>query len=141
MRQVMRRLAGQGKTVLVAGESLTEMAEVADHLLVLRAGRLIADTSMEDFIVDRGKPSVRVKVERQAELYDVLVGMGATVAPRISDRGMWLRVRGLPLQQVADIAVSFGVLELADENMERALSEVTGMSVPLVGTMARGGLR
>ncbi|MHA6511357.1 ATP-binding cassette domain-containing protein [Tessaracoccus sp. Z1128] len=143
MRQVLRRLAAHGKTVLVAGESLTEMAEAADNLLVLGSGRLIADTSVEDFIVERGKPSVRLRAERQAELYDVLVGMGASVTPRISDRGVTLMVRGLTLQQVADTAVSFGIMELAEEDtaMERALLEVTGMSVPRVATLVRGGLR
>ncbi|MHA6524492.1 ATP-binding cassette domain-containing protein [Tessaracoccus sp. G1721] len=142
MRQLLRGLAARGKTVLVAGHSLTEMAHVADHLVVIGNGKLVADCTVDEFLVRSGRRAVRVRAERQTELYDLLTGMGATVTPRISENGVALLVRGLSVDGVAEAAVNFGMLELAEEEVasERALLEVTGMGVPTVGTLARGGL-
>ena len=142
MRQSLRRLAAQGKAVLVTGHSLAEMAQVADNLLVLGNGRLMAATSVDEFISSNGGPAVRVRAQRQAELYDLLLGMGARVTPRISDQGVSLLVHGLPIARVAEAAVNFGILELAEEDalLERALLERSGMNVPTVGTLARGGI-
>ena len=83
-----------------------------------------------------------MRAERQTELFDLLTGMGATVTPRISDYGVTLMVSGLGIDVVAEAAVNFGILELVEEDVaaERALLEVTGMSVPTVGTLARGGI-
>ena len=142
MRQSLRRLAAQGKAVLVTGHSLAEMAQLADNLLVLGNGRLMAATSVDEFISSSGGPAVRVRAQRQAELYDLLLSMGARVTPRISDQGVSLLVHGLPIARVADAAVNFGILELVEEDatLERALLERSGMNVPTVGTLARGGI-
>jgi len=142
MRQVLRGLAARGKTVLVSGHSLTEMAHVADHLVVIGSGRVVADCTVDEFLVRSGRRTVRVRAERQTELYDLLTGMGAMVAPRITEDGVALIVRGLSVDGVAEAAVNFGLLELAEEDVasEHALLEATGMSVPTVGTLARGGL-
>ena len=142
MRHFLRGLASQGKTVLVSGHSLTEMTHVADRLVVIGNGRLVADCTVDQFLVRSGKRVVRVRAERQTELFDLLTGMGATVTPRISDYGVTLMVSGLGIDDVAEAAVNFGILELVEEDVaaERALLEVTGMSVPTVGTLARGGI-
>lgn len=142
MRQVLRGLAARGKTVFVSGHSLTEMAHVADNLVVIGNGRLVAECTVDEFLVRSGRRTVRVRAERQTELYDLLTGMGATATPRITEDGVALLVRGLTIDGVAEAAVNFGMLELAEEDVatERTLLEVTGMSVPTVGTLARGGL-
>lgn len=142
MRQVLRGLAARGKTVFVSGHSLTEMAHVADHLVVIGNGSLVAECTVDEFLARSGRRTVRVRAERQTELYDLLAGMGATVTPRITEDGVALLVRGLTVEGVAEAAVNFGMLELAEEDVatERTLLEVTGMSVPTVGTLARGGL-
>ena len=118
------------------------MAHVADHLVVIGSGRVVADCTVDEFLVRSGRRTVRVRAERQTELYDLLTGMGAMVAPRITEDGVALIVRGLSVDGVAEAAVNFGLLELAEEDVasEHALLEATGMSVPTVGTLARGGL-
>ena len=50
LRGLLRTLAGEGRAVLVSSHLMSEMARLADHLVVIGRGRLIADTTPEDFI-------------------------------------------------------------------------------------------
>jgi ABC-2 type transport system ATP-binding protein len=52
IRKIMKRLAGQGRTVFVSSHLLAEMAQTAEHLVVIAKGRLVADTSVKEFIAD-----------------------------------------------------------------------------------------
>ena len=61
IRELLRRLAGEGRTVLVSSHLMGETATFADHLVVLGRGRLLADTPMRDFISARVEPRVRVR--------------------------------------------------------------------------------
>src|SRR6266705_2394308 len=60
VRTLMRALAAEGRTVLVSSHLMSEMALTADHLLVIGKGRLIADTSVDEFVRSSSRQSVHV---------------------------------------------------------------------------------
>ena len=68
VRTLMRALAAEGRTVLVSSHLMSEMALTADHLLVIGKGRLIADTSADDFVRSSSQQSVHVRSPRAAVL-------------------------------------------------------------------------
>lgn len=76
IRELMRRLAREGRTVLVSSHLMNETASFADHLVVLGRGRLLADTPMQEFIHARVDPRVRVRTTDGAALRDLLARHG-----------------------------------------------------------------
>ncbi|MFB1296045.1 ABC transporter ATP-binding protein [Mycobacterium sp. pW049] len=79
VRTLMRALAAEGRTVLVSSHLLSEMANTADRLVVIGRGRLIAATSVADFVARSGGAVVRVRSPRLAELSGVLSAAGLSV--------------------------------------------------------------
>ncbi|MGW0966358.1 ABC transporter ATP-binding protein [Streptomyces sp. NPDC002516] len=79
IRNLMKTLASQGRTVFVSSHLMSEMALTADHLVVIGQGRLLADTSMADFIRQNSRSYVRVRSPQRERLLDVLKGAGITV--------------------------------------------------------------
>jgi ABC-2 type transport system ATP-binding protein len=79
IRTLIRTMAAQGRTVLVSSHLMSEMALTADHLLVIGKGRLIADTSMEEFVRSSSQQSVHVRSPQAAELAARCRDAGATV--------------------------------------------------------------
>ncbi|MFF9124067.1 ATP-binding cassette domain-containing protein [Streptomyces sp. NPDC014889] len=126
MRQLLRRLAGEGRTVLVSSHLMNETAAFADHLVVLGRGRLLADTSMEDFIEQHSHPRVRVRAGDPARLRSVLLAAGHPVADGDGGR---LVVEGARAEQVGAVAAREGIpiLELTDEraSLEQAYLALT----------------
>src|SRR4029077_14971034 len=61
MRNLLKGLAADGKTVFVSSHLMSEMALTADHLIVIGRGKLIADTSVDDFVRRASKKQVRVR--------------------------------------------------------------------------------
>ncbi|MFI7611582.1 ABC transporter ATP-binding protein [Nonomuraea terrae] len=79
VRDLMRTLASQGRTVLLSSHVMSEMALIADHVLIVGRGRLIAETSMED-LARRFRRDVLVRSPRRHELGRILRAAGASVA-------------------------------------------------------------
>lgn len=79
IRNVMKSLAAQGRTVFVSSHLMSEMALTADHLVVIGQGRLLADTSMADFIQRNSRSYVRIRTPQRERLLDVLYEAGVTV--------------------------------------------------------------
>ena len=79
IRNLMKALASEGRTVFLSSHLMSEMAQTADHLLVIGRGRIIADASTDEFINRHTAPSVRVRALQQTELAETLVRHGATV--------------------------------------------------------------
>ncbi|MEV6100403.1 ABC transporter ATP-binding protein [Nocardia sp. NPDC051981] len=79
IRRFMQRLAGEGRTVLVSSHLLSEMAQTAEHLVVIGRGRLIADTTTKDFIEKASEQSVRVRSPQLDQLRSLLTSNGMTV--------------------------------------------------------------
>ncbi|MFJ7071253.1 ABC transporter ATP-binding protein [Streptomyces sp. NPDC098781] len=126
IRQLLRRLAGQGRTVLVSSHLMTETAAFADHLVVLGRGRLLADTPMREFIHARVEPRVRVRTTDARALESALARHGHD-AVRHED-GHWT-VRHARVDDIGRLASEAGVslLELAAEEgtLEQAYLDLT----------------
>jgi ABC-2 type transport system ATP-binding protein len=104
VRELLRDLADEGRTVLVSSHLMSEMEDTADHLLVLGRGRLLADVPVADLLA--GYEAVRVASPDVALFAAVLERAGADVDPDGPDA---VRVRGLGVAQVGDLAFEAGV--------------------------------
>jgi ABC-2 type transport system ATP-binding protein len=100
MRQFLKHLAGEGRAVFVSSHLLSEMALMADHLVVIGRGRMIANGSVAQFLQQAGGDTVLVRTPQASELADVLRRDGITVNP--ADGG--LRVSGLGADAIGDLA-------------------------------------
>jgi len=76
IRALMRDLAAQGRTVLVASHLMSEMALTADHLIVIGQGRILTDTDIASFVAANATSQVRVRSPQHAELEMLLTGHG-----------------------------------------------------------------
>ncbi|GAB3236054.1 ABC transporter ATP-binding protein [Mycolicibacterium hippocampi] len=78
-RTLMRTLAAQGRTVLVSSHLLSEMANTADRLVVIGRGKLIASTTVAEFIGGSGRATVWVRSPQRDTLHEILTASGLTV--------------------------------------------------------------
>lgn len=126
IRELMRGLAAEGRTVLVSSHLMPETAALADHLVVLGQGRLLADSSMEDFIEARSTPKVRLRTSDPVRLRAAMARDGFRMAS--ADDGRW-SVEGIRAEQLGGLAAREGipVLELSDEraSLEQAYLDLT----------------
>jgi ABC-2 type transport system ATP-binding protein len=113
VRELLRALADEGRTVLVSSHLMSEMEDTADHLVVLGRGRLLADVPMEELL--GAHSAVRVRTPQGPMLADALRRAGGRVELEIDGA---LRVEGLCLTEVGDVAF------LADVRLHE-LSRVT----------------
>ncbi len=129
IRQIMRRLASEGNTVLVSSHLLSEMALTADHLLVIARGRLVADTSVADFITEHSGGSTRVRAKDPGGLATALRALGGGVDVVRDDGTVRLVVTGLSTEQIGDAAASAGIAvhEISEEHasLEEAFMAMT----------------
>jgi ABC-2 type transport system ATP-binding protein len=130
IRNLMKALAAEGRTVFVSSHLMSEMENTADHLLVIGKGRLIADGTVADFIAANSQQSVRVRTPQRDLLACAASAAGATV--RDGDGGV-LVLLGMTPAQVGDLAFENGIRlhELAPEqaSLEEAFMELTASSV------------
>ena len=106
IRNLLRTLASEGRTVLVSSHLMAEMALTAEHLLVIGRGRLIADVSVAAFIREASTGLVDVRTPDGERLRQVLVG--PTIVVTASGPGR-LQVSGLTSDQIGDLAASQGI--------------------------------
>jgi ABC-2 type transport system ATP-binding protein len=78
IRNLMKSLASEGRTVFLSSHLMSEMAQTADHLLVIGRGRIMADASTTDFINRNGSASVKVRALEPHQLADALTRRGAS---------------------------------------------------------------
>ena len=79
IRNLMKSLASEGRTVFLSSHLMSEMAQTADHLIVIGRGRIIADADTDEFINRHTAQSVRVRAIQQSELAETLAHRGALV--------------------------------------------------------------
>ncbi len=129
VRTFLKRLAAEGRTVLVSSHLMSEMALTADHVVVVGRGRLVAEQSMTELLARTGG-GVRVRTPRPDELAAVLQRAGATVRP---DGPGTLEVGGLSAAHVGELAHVNGVVlhELTPQtgSLEEAFMALTSDSV------------
>jgi len=105
IRNLLKGLAAEGRTVFVSSHLMSEMALTADHLIVIGRGRLIADLSVDEFVRKASKNIVRVRSPQASQLRELLVGpdvMVEAVEPSV------LEVDGLTAEQIGDAAAEHG---------------------------------
>ncbi len=126
IRNLMKSLASEGRTVFLSSHLMSEMAQTADHLLVIGRGRIIADASTEEFINGNAAPTVRVRALEQTDLADALTQRGALVES--SPDGAMV-VTGLDSTAIGGVAATHGItlVELAANgaSLEEAFFELT----------------
>ena len=103
IRGFLRELAAEGRTVLVSSHLMSELEGTADHLLVIRRGRLVADAPVPELLAGE---RVAVRTPEPLRLMPLLTEAGATVESPGDDR---LAVTGLPAGRIAEIAAANAV--------------------------------
>ncbi|RMB80901.1 ABC transporter ATP-binding protein [Streptomyces shenzhenensis] len=130
IRNLMKSLAEQGRTVFVSSHLMSEMALTADHLVVIGQGRLLADTSMAGFIRENSRSYVRIRTPQRERLFDVLHEAGIAVAQA---DGSALEVEGGKAERIGELAAQHGVVlhELSPQqaSLEEAFMQLTAESV------------
>ncbi|SMF54969.1 ABC transporter ATP-binding protein [Streptomyces sp. Amel2xC10] len=130
IRTLMKSLAAQGRTVFVSSHLMSEMALTAEHLVVIGQGRLLADTSMADFIARNSRSFVRIRTPQRERLLDLLRGAGVTVVE--SGSGV-LEADGGTSEQIGELAARHQIVlhELSPQqaSLEEAFMRLTAESV------------
>ncbi|MEU6526384.1 ABC transporter ATP-binding protein [Streptomyces sp. NPDC046924] len=130
IRTLMKSLAAQGRTVFVSSHLMSEMALTADHLVVIGQGRLLADTSMADFIEHNSRSYVRIRCPQRERLLDVLHEAGITA---VESGGGVLEVDGAQAEQIGELAAAHHLVlhELSPQqaSLEEAFMRLTAESV------------
>jgi ABC-2 type transport system ATP-binding protein len=126
IRNLMKSLASEGRTVFLSSHLMSEMAQTADHLLVIGRGRIIADASTDEFINGNAAPSIRVRALEASALAEALTRLGALVE-NVPDG--YMVVTGLDAAAVGGAASAHGItlLELAPQvgTLEEAFFDLT----------------
>ena len=140
IRNLMKQLAAEGRTILVSSHLMNEMAVTADHLIVIGRGKLIVESSTEDVIARSADKSVRVRTPDASRLAELITAAGGTATPgengggpAAPDNGAdLLTVTGLPAARIGEIAAGASVVlhELTPQaSLEEAFMELTSGSV------------
>ncbi len=126
IRNLLKSLAAEGRTVFVSSHLMSEMALTAEHLIIVGRGRLIADTSVEEFTRQASTNTVRVRTPDAERLRERLAGPDVTIT---SEEAGVLTVSGLSSDQIGIIAAEHQVVlyELATQqaSLEEAFMELT----------------
>jgi ABC-2 type transport system ATP-binding protein len=130
IRNLMKTLAAEGRTVFVSSHLMSEMENTADHLLVIGRGRLIADCTVQEFIDQNSERAIRVRTPDATRLAEVVTAAGATP---VADGGEGLLITGLGMDRIGDLAFDNGIrlheLSPLQASLEQAFMELTRDSV------------
>ncbi len=144
VRNFLRRLAAEGRTVFVSSHLISEMSLTADRLVVIGRGRLIAETSVADFVARSGRGAVKLVTPDRAGFASALAAAGATLED--GEAGS-LTVEGLTAPQIGDIAARDGLrvyeltpvaVSLEDAFMELTQDEVEYRPSSMAGAVGAG---
>jgi ABC-2 type transport system ATP-binding protein len=136
IRNLLTALAAEGRTVFVSSHLMSEVALVADHLIIVGRGRLLADTTVRDLVREAGGDTVTVATDDPARLREVLAGPGVEIAGRIGSEE--LQVTGLSAREIGLKAAEHGIplFELTTKavSLEEAFMELTRDAVEYHGS-------
>ncbi|MFF3513040.1 ABC transporter ATP-binding protein [Streptomyces sp. NPDC002573] len=146
IRTLLKKLAAEGRTVLVSSHLMSEMALTAEHLIVIGRGRLIADTSVTEFVARAAGDVVRVRTDEVGRLATLLARPDVSI---VSEEPGVLQVTGLAGERIGRIAADNGIAlaELTPQraSLEEAFMELTRDAVEyqapaaqLVGATGKG---
>ena len=142
IRNLMKQLASEGRTVLVSSHLMNEMAVTADHLIVIGRGRLIVAAATEDVIARGSGQTVRVRTPQPERLADLIVAEGGKAVPAANgngngaernDQAPVLTVTGVAAPRIGELAASASIVlhELTPQlgTLEEAFLELTSGSL------------
>jgi ABC-2 type transport system ATP-binding protein len=139
VRQLMRSLAAEGRTVFVSSHLMSEMQQTADRLVVIGRGKLLADAPVDEFIAENSRGSVSVRLPSPADVVALTQRLhveGGTVEQSADGE---LAVHGMSAERVGDLAHEMGIrlhrLTERTASLEQAYMELTANSVEY-GTVA-----
>jgi ABC-2 type transport system ATP-binding protein len=134
IRALLKRLAAEGRTVLLSSHLMSELALTADHLIVIGAGRLLADTPVDRFIAEHAHSYIRIRTPDRQRLREALAAAG--IAARVGPDDE-LQVAGAPVEAVGDVIAGHGVtvheVSVQTASLEEAFMRLTGTSPGKVG--------
>ncbi len=142
IRELLKSQAAQGRTVFLSSHLMSEMELTADHLIVIGRGRLLADTTMREFIEtnSQGGTLLRTQDEEAGRMRTLLEAHGATV--QLDARGAW-QVTGLTPVEIGELARGhqLAVHELTPvfSSLEEVYTNMTQSSVEFRGGTADAG--
>ena len=111
VRELLRRFAAEGRTVLVSSHLLAEMAQTADHLIVIGKGRLVAAGSVQDFIKENSVLTTVVRTPHLAEFSAALESEGISFTQGVDPEGRpTIEVAGNSSEHIGALAFSTGVM-------------------------------
>jgi ABC-2 type transport system ATP-binding protein len=126
IRNLLKGLAAEGRTVLVSSHLMSEMALTAEHLVVIGRGRLIADVPLAEFTSLAHTDSVRVRSPQASRLSVLLAAPDVTICS--SERGV-LEITGRSIEEIGEVATQAGIclyeLSLQRASLEDVFMELT----------------
>ncbi|MFJ2949716.1 ABC transporter ATP-binding protein [Streptomyces sp. NPDC087226] len=126
IRTLLKSLAAEGRTVLVSSHLMSETALTADHLVIIGRGRLLADTTVTDFVRHSGTGTVKVVTPDAAALVRQLAAPGVTIT---TDAPGSLTVRGADAEHIGRTAAAHGIplfeLTPSTASLEEAFMDLT----------------
>jgi len=139
MRTMLKDLAADGHTVFVSSHLMSEMAQTATRLVVVGRGRLIADTTVDEFIAQASHHAVTVRTPETARLRELLLGPDVTVTTAQPDV---LEIEGLTAEHIGTVAWQHQVpifeLTVQQASLEEAFMTLTSDSVEYRSTDTTG---
>ncbi|MFG3206569.1 ATP-binding cassette domain-containing protein [Streptomyces sp. NPDC048192] len=136
IRNLLTSLAAEGRTVFVSSHLMSEVSLVADHLIIVGRGRLLADTTVTDLVREAGGDTVKVATNDPARLREVLAGPGVEITGRVGSEE--LQVTGVSAREIGLAAAEHGIplFELTTKavSLEEAFMELTRDAVEYHGS-------
>jgi ABC-2 type transport system ATP-binding protein len=136
IRNLLTGLAADGRTVFVSSHLMSEMALVAEHLIIVGRGRLLADTTVHELVRAAGGDTVNVATADPVRLREVLAGPGIEITGRTGSED--LQVSGMPARSIGLKAAEHGIalfeLTARTVSLEEAFMDLTRDAVEYHGT-------
>ena len=130
VRELVRSLASEGRTIFLSSHLMSEMALTADHIVVIGRGKILADAPVSQILASASGNGVRVRSPQATQLAELITPSGAQVTS--SEPGL-LYVNGRTAVQIGELAASAGLvlheLTTVESTLEAAYMELTADSV------------
>ncbi len=142
VRNLLRHLASEGRTVFLSSHLMSEMALTADHIIVIGRGRIIADAPVGEILAGAATTTVRVRTPHADALQRALQAPGGSVSITSLEHDL-LEVNGSTAPAIGEAAAAAGVVlheltplhgSLEDAYMQLTAEEVEYHSAPVPGT-------
>jgi ABC-2 type transport system ATP-binding protein len=125
IRGLTRSLAAEGRTVFLSSHLMSEMAQTADHIIVLGKGRILADAPVEEIVAGASREAVRVRAPR---IGDLAAAFGDRVTVTAVEQDT-VEIAGLTTEEIGDAALAAGIplyeLTPLNASLEEAYLELT----------------